>query len=139
MPPHPTISSLHCFHSPQFGRRFQRRPQPSRGQMLLGQKHGSTSASSSVDDREKQMPINKVNNPSASKSPPVMMRRLSRKCQHWLTGGNNSSRSSRCFPHSGYFLITLKNSIFHSLLIIFFKENQFFLHFFLKLEFFQYH
>nr|CAD2176297.1 unnamed protein product [Meloidogyne enterolobii] len=76
------------FHSPQLGgrnsRRFQRRTQLSRDQ-LLG---GSLRQSEEREQQQKQQKQinNKQNNSQITMSPPLAMRRLSRKCQQWLSG-----------------------------------------------------
>jgi hypothetical protein len=81
------VPNFVCFHSPQFGRRFQRQPSSaSRGQLQLG--------SGQQKPQQQQQQEHKDCTPAtvmAIKSPPLVMRRLSRKCQHWLTGG-----STRC-------------------------------------------
>uniref|UniRef100_A0A1I8BS08 Uncharacterized protein n=1 Tax=Meloidogyne hapla TaxID=6305 RepID=A0A1I8BS08_MELHA len=77
-------SRIPYFHSPQLGgrRRFQRRTQLSRDQLLGGSLRQS-------EEREQPKPkqqINKQNSQNITMSPPLAMRRLSRKCQQWLSG-----------------------------------------------------
>nr|CAD2138342.1 unnamed protein product [Meloidogyne enterolobii] len=90
------------FHSPQLGgrngsnRRFQRRTQLSRDQ-LLG---GSLRQSEEREQQQKQQKQinNKQNNSQITMSPPLAMRRLSRKCQQWLSGRRNTTTTTAPSP-----------------------------------------